>query len=383
MIINKIFSSRFRDDGKTVLPLRDVQLKEIERYQEKVKTNYYNKVYIEICPLCGDDVGLLISEKDRYGISLKTVVCRKCGLLRTYDQLDEQSTKRFYEEQYRMMYEEDRIDGVDYQFVEERFVDTTRNIDAAKYLVRLLNLDPAKHTIVEIGAGGGWNLLPYKELGFRCVGCDFDDAYLELGRKKGLELIYGSTEEMYLYLGGKVNFILLSHVLEHTSDPVKFLSKVAGLLEIGGYLRIMQPGLRVIRWGYAEGDLLHTLQGAHNYLFDLYTLKLAAGVCGLRMIWGDETLTCIFQNDNERTPLPLLASRGNLVLNYLRSLETTRRYYWKGWNKVISLTRTPQRTRALILKAHYCLGYPRQYFIQKLVQRFMFHSSEKDIVRDV
>ena len=44
--------------------------------------------------------------------------------------------------------------------------------------------------VVEIGTGGGWNLMKFKEKGFKHYGFDYDESYIKFGREQyGLNLI--------------------------------------------------------------------------------------------------------------------------------------------------------------------------------------------------
>ena len=58
--------------------------------------------------LCGSKGEVIISETDRYGLSLNTVICKKCGLLRTNPRLDKNSLTEFYIKEYRDLYMESK-----------------------------------------------------------------------------------------------------------------------------------------------------------------------------------------------------------------------------------------------------------------------------------
>lgn len=238
MIIDKIYSDRFRNDGKAVIPLNGIQLQEIEKYKAKLQSGYYREESVEKCPLCGDDISYLIAEKDRYGLSLKTVICQRCGLVRTVNRLDEVSAHRFYGEQYRTMYM--GVAPYDQKLSDmfARSSSSSRSKGAAR-IVKLLGLDPGTSIVAEVGAGGGWNLLSFKKLGFHCVGCDFDEAYLELGREFGIEMVRGSIGELISFLGKKkADLVMVNHVFEHVVDPMEFLSQLGQLIVNDGFLRI-------------------------------------------------------------------------------------------------------------------------------------------------
>jgi len=366
MVIDKVYAERFRNDGKSILPLNDLQKQEIRRFGERVATGYYVERQVELCPLCRHDVSYLVAEKDRYGLPVRTVICRKCGLVRTLNQLDALSTERFYSDQYRSLYEGAAPGS---EPILRRFVATGSQKKSARRLVDSLSLDPARHAVVEVGTGGGWNLVPFLEMGFQCVGSDFDASYLEVGRAHGLELVQGGITELAAVVEGrKVGLALLSHVLEHVADPGQFLGQASRLLAGGGFLRVQQPGLRVLKWGYAQGDLLHTLQNAHSTLFDLWTLRAIAEANNLELLVGDETLDCILRKVDRVVRPDLPERRGDEVLRYLRSLERWRAY-WALWQKVYASSRHPDRVRWRVLQVHYAMRYPRQYLARRILDR--------------
>jgi hypothetical protein len=77
--------------------------------------------------------------------------------------------------------------------------------------------------------------------------------------------------------------ILMSHVLEHTSDPVATLERARALLSPGGELIIVVPNARALGfglfgryWGYLDPP-------RHLWQFSAANLEALAGRCGLRV----------------------------------------------------------------------------------------------------
>ena len=81
------------NDRIPILNLNDFQKEQVNKFLEKVDQGEYN--YIENQCLCGNKeqiLDTLITEKDRYGIPCIILLCKKCGLIRVKERLDDKST---------------------------------------------------------------------------------------------------------------------------------------------------------------------------------------------------------------------------------------------------------------------------------------------------
>ncbi len=81
----------------------------------------------------------------------------------------------------------------------------------------------------------------FMEEGCSTIGCDPNPIVVEFGITKGLEIRFGSIE----CLSGKTSadILILSHVLEHIEDPIKFLQNAKDLLVDDGLIYIEVPGV--------------------------------------------------------------------------------------------------------------------------------------------
>lgn len=64
--------------------MNNIQKSNIDELINDVRIKYKT---IEKCPICNHERFLLIAEKDRYGIPLDTMVCEKCGLVFSLNQM--------------------------------------------------------------------------------------------------------------------------------------------------------------------------------------------------------------------------------------------------------------------------------------------------------
>ena len=81
----------------------------------------------------------------------------------------------------------------------------------------------------------------------------------------------------------------------------------------------------MLLWGYADYDLLGTLQNAHNFLFDEFTLKAIGTRAGFKMINCLATNLVLRNSQNTANLIPDLAklNRGKRIVKYLKFAEKT------------------------------------------------------------
>lgn len=299
-----LISNRYLDDGTALLKSNQEAAK---RFKEDPRVTYKE---IITCSLCNSVKAICIAKKEWHGLPLDTVVCYKCGLVRSYKQLDEESLKIFYSEYYRGIYDAKETINARYEWL--------ANSESPKFLSK-------DKVVVEIGCGGGWNLIPFEKNDFRHYGFDYDVSLINQGRQKGLNLFHGGIEEAKR-MGIKADYLILDQVLEHVSDPVNFLVELKEILNKGAIVNIYVPSLDLLLWGYSDYDLLGTLQLAHNFLFDEFTLKALARKAGLSII------NCCGNNiilKHEISLAPYKATvfreRGKKIVRFLKFVEFTLR----------------------------------------------------------
>ena len=307
MVKKKIISKRYLNDGVSLLCLNETQQRLLKNFLGDKRIKHKT---ISHCPLCSGEDSIMIAEKDRYGIPLETVVCKNCGLVRSYKQLEEKSSGIFYFEYYRKIFGEPK------ELVDKRY-----EIGAKQKIPK--HLTKGK-TILDIGCGGGWNLMAFHNKGYKYYGFDFDQDLINYGRKRGLNLYLGGISEV-IKQGIKCDYLVLDQVLEHTNNPIDFLISLKPILNDKAIIDIGVPALNLIFWGEANGDLLKILQIPHNFLFDEFTLEK------IGLISGFEIVNCIGgslvlkkqknQQNNNKIFRTLNLNRGEKVVRYLRFVE--------------------------------------------------------------
>src|SRR4051812_1505130 len=75
-------------------------------YIQEVRSKLLNKEFKLVanqCP-CGSDHDVVISEIDRFGLPLQSMLCQECGTVRSNPYFDEESLHVFYSKYYQEMY---------------------------------------------------------------------------------------------------------------------------------------------------------------------------------------------------------------------------------------------------------------------------------------
>jgi SAM-dependent methyltransferase len=215
--------------------------------------------------LCGSVTFDLIASIDRYSMSQKTVMCMQCGLVQSNPRMSNEEFSRFYSsDMYRLCYE-----GEDYLSIYESRYDIKCSRHIFDEIVKVRPVD-ASVSVAELGAGGGWNLVPFVKAGARATGIDYSKSLTELGRNHGLDMKQGGADD----LRGSYDIIIINHALEHFCDPVGSLRKIARHLNRNGLLYIAVPN--ILNFGVGQ------LQNAHVYYFTPETFEYYCAKAGLK-----------------------------------------------------------------------------------------------------
>lgn len=255
----------FYNPLKAVIRSDDKQWKLIENFNQKVLSGKIK--FEEVDCLCGNRYFHLLAGIDRYGFIQSTVMCNRCGLIMSNPRMTEEFYQKFYKsDEYRKLY-----DGLNYltkyesNYSDGRAIPIFKSVTAVKPANKISSL-------LEFGAGGGWNLLPFIEKGIYVQGYDYSPELVNLGRSKGIRLGQGSFDD----IKGEYDVIILNHVIEHFTDLFEDMNKIKEHLNEEGIIYIQVPDIEKFSMGH--------IQNAHTYYFTSKTLRYYMGKCGLKMI---------------------------------------------------------------------------------------------------
>jgi 2-polyprenyl-3-methyl-5-hydroxy-6-metoxy-1,4-benzoquinol methylase len=264
--MKNLVSNRF--SLNTDEPLRYPQLVEHTNLLKKKIQNDFTLVVNE-CP-CGSggaNHDFIISEVDRYGLPLQTVLCNHCGALRMDPYLDQRSLSDFYTNYYQEVYR--RSDKVSVYY------DKQRPYGRKFYELANSYLKPGSN-VLEFGCGAGGALAFFKSKGHQVYGVEFSKKLIDYGKSKGLDnLHYGALSGFKSVIGAtKFDFIFSNHVFEHISNPHEYLRECISMLSQDGSIVCAIPDVyNIHKYIFPNSDLKLMLHIAHVYNYSFECLK--------------------------------------------------------------------------------------------------------------
>lgn len=191
------------------------------------------------CHLCGsDDYEIVDAHRgDRYWppeLEVRTVICRRCGLIYVNPQADEQVFKELYEGDYAGV----RSSAPESTYVEAKDEFAERKVewmlDQEAELCR-----PGR--ILDIGCAAGNFLASFKGRGWECMGVEPTPVYAKHARERyGLDVKEGMFDPAD-YAPESVDLVTLCEVLEHLRDPMEALTGAHRILRPDGFLYLDVP----------------------------------------------------------------------------------------------------------------------------------------------
>jgi SAM-dependent methyltransferase len=275
---------RFRRLGEPRVELPPSALSALDEAHQKL-VEHPDAVVIGC--LCGTSADIRVAICDRHGLPLSLVLCRSCGLIRANPQPNAEQLAWFYSRVYRGLYgpfaanEGALFDGKRWK---------GRLVLAA---LQSAGVSLPSGPVVDLGCGGGWTLAAFSEAGHTCIGFDFDERWIGIGQKRGLDLRLGGAEQARR-AQVQAGLLILSHVLEHVLDPENELRQLRPLLMASGLLYIEVPHTRRIGGVALRNDSLRYWQRAHLWDFQRSHLSSLAERAGYDVLWSSEDENSVF-----------------------------------------------------------------------------------------
>lgn len=301
-------SKRFKLDYKPTRKLNDVQKNGIKEFLKKD----YSYIEKKECPICQKEDFEVLSEKDRYGLPLRVVICKYCGLVFANPYFDNKSLKEFYNHDspkiYRSYDISDPEESLKNYYNKQYYRGEAIFEFIKKHAISVNNL-----TIIEIGAGAGGILSFLKDQGNKVLGVDYAKQYIEYGKDKGVDLNFGSIDKI-IESDIKADIVIYSDVIEHIPSINSELQKVKKIMKSNGLLYLKVPSIKNLK-NY-HNDFLMQLQNAHIYYFSLASLTNILNINGFELIYGDETTKALFK-------------KGETSSNFISDYENVKKYLIK------------------------------------------------------
>lgn len=213
-------------------------MKSKDDYDPNIMVLEENFEYLK-CNLCGSNSsdiffkGIDIKYKK---LGLFTVVkCNRCGLIYSNPRPKQSLISKYYPDEYWEMEYDNGVMETKIKKIAHKFI----NKISFKIKIPLKN----GGKILDIGCGDGKWLLKLREEGWKTYGVEISDLAAEYVRKKyNLNVFTGIVEDAG-YEDDFFDAIILSHVIEHLSDPIRTLFEVNRILKKDGILVISAPNV--------------------------------------------------------------------------------------------------------------------------------------------
>ncbi|MFK7988482.1 MAG: class I SAM-dependent methyltransferase [Sandaracinaceae bacterium] len=291
------------------------------------------------CPVCDTDSSpLVVGTRARFGMRVRNVACRTCGLVRVDPRPSPEAMDAYYRGPYRSQYRTVKLptgDGRalgpdDPGYMELR---AARYRDQASLALRLGQLDKGAR-VLEVGCRDGQTLSHMARREVSVFGVEPGPEEAAQAAARGVDVFVGLLEEYTP--DAPFDQVQMFHVLEHLHDPRGALETLASWLRPGGKLIVEVPNLAQ-PYGPLEGNFF---QNAHLYSFTANTLKALFRRVGLtpkRVVDGG-TLFLVGERDALSRPyaeelLDAPEQDGAWVatrLDTYRHLESLRREVFEG-----------------------------------------------------
>lgn len=229
------------------------------------------------CPVClGNTADDALTLVDRFAPpdvreTFPIVRCQSCGLLRLHPQPDEATLHKAYSATYAP-HTRPGLSGRAKGLLEHWSVR------------RLAPQMAAPKRVLDVGCATGDLLLAIKRAGNPDVtGVEPVEAAVLVAQSRGLVVHHGTIESAD-FADGRFDTVILSHTLEHVTDPAATLREVRRVLAPGGALILWLPNVESV-----EARLLKTWwigfdAPRHLTTFGVSTLARALEVSGLRVV---------------------------------------------------------------------------------------------------
>ena len=223
------------------------------------------------CCLTGSHDAMVVSNKDRHGQPLRTVICKDSGLVFTDPRLSQDEIKKFYSEDYRKNYK-GIITPKPKHILRAGRLAQERLDEIGEFL-------KPEDSILDVGSGGGEFVYTCKSNGYDAHGIEPNKGYANFSKDAyGIDVDCNFYDEVK-FKKESFDCITMFHVLEHLEDPVGSIELLASYLKPNGNFVVEVPNV-----DYTETAPNQKWHIGHLYNFNLQTLQAAGLKAGLEPI---------------------------------------------------------------------------------------------------
>ncbi len=304
-----MISSRFEFNDKQSVYLSRKRIKIRNTIQDNLNNKKYKNETVN-CYVCNSNFEEHepISEKERHGLELQCVICKRCGLVFTNPRIDKESFGDFYTNFYRDLYNynlgENDLDSLH-----------KSNYENGKFVHEFVKpFIKNQSKVLEIGCANGGLLKFFREQGHSVTGLDLGEAEVIYGKDKfGLNLYHKSIDDFES--DEKQDLIIMIHVIEHLIEPEITMNKIHQNLSDSGLLYISCPDIDILPNGLIyKSDWLTLMQNAHTINFDKLSITNLLNKYGFEVVYFEPGMNLIARKTNSKNL--------NFQNNYSSTLST-------------------------------------------------------------
>jgi len=175
-----------------------------------------------------------------------------------------------------------RVSVNDSPAVEEYF--RMHDCQQAGYFTLLQGLFERGAVVADCGCGGGALLDVLKTMAARTIAIEPFVGYHSSLQSRG-HTVYTTLESAHTKESGTVDLALSIHVIEHTENPVAYLSEIRKLIKPGGQLLVVTPNLDdvLLKIDFARHAPFF-FRKVHNFYFSAEALTWAGAAAGFEVV---------------------------------------------------------------------------------------------------
>ncbi len=222
------------------------------------------------CHLCGVCDTEEIRSRDRHGDPLRSVICRRCGLVWTDPRPSPDEVRQFYERQYRVEYK-----GASDPRPRQRYRNANVAITRVRALREFLERDAR---MLDVGAGSGEMVYMLRAIGCNASGIEPNEAYARYAAESlKLPVTTGFYQDATI-ASGTLDVVTMYHTVEHLEQPRDAMETAHRWLRPGGRLVVEVPNVEAVC--QRPDQQFHR---GHLHHFNLTTLAAAANRAGFNV----------------------------------------------------------------------------------------------------
>ncbi|MGI5816526.1 MAG: class I SAM-dependent methyltransferase [Armatimonadota bacterium] len=135
---------------------------------------------------------------------------------------------------------------------------------------------------LDVGCGAGNGMAHAREAGWETFGVDFSERAIAVAHEHDFPGMVADALQLPV-AGESFDFVEMTHMLEHTTDPVGVLREAARVLRPGGTVHLVVPSLSAWSAGRFGPDWMALDLPRHLLHFTPGTMRIAAERAGLRV----------------------------------------------------------------------------------------------------